>query len=266
MKYYNIKVFDRIIYGFLITVFSFSSITNCQSKNTSPVPAESAQMILVITDSIKAVKGSLYYFEKYGNNSIWKWTEKVYPVVLGKNGLGWGLGLHKSDTLKLPVKIERDGRSPAGVFTFGPAFGYAEQQTMSGLNVPYIKITEMLECVDDTASKYYNMLSYKNRVDTVDWKSSEKMNEVGIWYDLGIVINHNSNPVRKKSGSCIFLHNWESPNETSSGCTEMNPSDLKELIYKLDSRKHPVLVQLTKELYEYYKIEWGLPEIKQMLP
>lgn len=238
----------------------------CQKPGSSPLPQESRQIIIVLTDSVKAVKGELYFLEKNGLSDSWKPIYDKIPVVLGKNGLGWGQGFHAIDTSKLPVKKERDGRSPAGVFSIGAAFGYADSAKMKGLKIPYIPITQMLECIDDSNSKYYNKLILRNQADTIDWASSEKMNDVGVWYNLGVIVNHNTNPYLKGYGSCIFIHNWADPNETSSGCTEMNHANMKKLIFLLDSGKYPTLIQLTKQLYEFYKSDWRLPEINKNLP
>ena len=87
----------------------------------------------------------------------------------------------------------------------------------------------------------------------VDWQSSEKMYFADIWYEQGVVVDQNMDPIINGSGSCIFLHNWSTPDETTAGCTEMEPVNLKKIIYWLDSSANPILVQLTKELYNEYK-------------
>jgi D-alanyl-D-alanine dipeptidase len=262
----KMKYITKICITAMVIFVFISGLSFAQEMKNSPLPSDSRQMVLVLTDSVKAVKGFLYFFEKDAKNNSWKQSGQKAAVVLGKNGLGWGQGYHTIDPSKLPVKKEGDGRSPAGVFSLGAGFGYADSLKMKGLNIPYISITEMLECIDDSSSKFYNKLVMRNEADTVDWSSSEKMNHVGIWYDLGIMVNHNTNPYIKGFGSCIFIHNWADPNETSSGCTEMDPVNMKELIYKLNSKHHPALVQLTKQLYKFYKIEWGLPDTALKLP
>lgn len=234
-----------------ITIHSFAQI------NSSPVPGESKQMIVVLTDSANSTKGFLYRFEKINGN--WKSVKAKIQIVLGRNGLGWGRGLHLIDSSLLPVKYEGDGRSPAGVFTLSYAFGYAKVEEMKNLNFPYIEVTSMLECIDDVNSKYYNQLIYNNEADTIDWQSSERMYFADIYYEQGVVVDQNINPIEKGSGSCIFLHNWAAPNETSAGCTEMAPENMKEIIYWLDYSSYPILVQLTRQLYEKYKVSWHLP-------
>lgn len=234
----------------------------CLSQSTidSPVPKNCRQMILVITDSIKSTDGNLLYFERESEKSPWHQISNIIPVVLGRNGLGWGRGLNSIDSSKLLVKTEGDGRSPAGVFNLSAAFGYANAEEMKALKIPYIQITEMLECIDDIKSSHYNQLLLRNEVKEVDWQSSEKMYFSDIWYEQGVIIDHNANPIVREAGSCIFLHNWSLPNETTAGCTEMEPANMKKIIYWLDSSYNPVLVQLTKQLYHEYQQSWGLPK------
>ena len=127
------------------------------------------------------------------------------------------------------------------------------------LEIPYTHVTDELECVDDVNSTYYNQIVMRDAVGAVDWQSSEQMLMEGIWYEKGIVVDHNSGPVRRGAGSCIFLHNWAGPENTTSGCTAMAPSALTEIVYWIDAEKDPILVQLTESLYGEYKVSWELP-------
>jgi len=231
----------------------------------TPIPSSSQKVILVITDSVEATTGSLYFFERESSKIQWKPSNKVIPISLGRSGLGNGLGLHKFDELSdLPPKQEGDGRSPAGVYKLSSVFGHKTIDQMNNLKMPYIHITEMTECIDDASSEYYNQIVLRNEVQQeseVDWNSSEKMSRAKICYDQGIVVEHNTNPITKSSGSCIFIHNWSKPFETTAGCTVMTPENMKELIYWLDKSKEPVLVQLTKKLYLDLSKSWHLPNL-----
>lgn len=243
-------------YCLMLTIFLTSF---CYSQTSgSPVPSDSRQMILVLTDSVNATDGFLYRFERLGDNKNWYPIAEKIPIVLGRNGMAWGWGLNPIDTSKLSIKIEGDGKSPAGVFTLSSAFGYARSDEMKGLKIHYIHITSTLECIDDVNSEFYNQLVNNNEVERIDWQSSEKMYFADIWYEQGIIVDQNINPIIKGGGSCIFLHNWSDPNETSAGCTEMDPVNLKEIIYWLDASANPVLVQLTQQLYNDYQQSWEL--------
>jgi L,D-peptidoglycan transpeptidase YkuD (ErfK/YbiS/YcfS/YnhG family) len=238
----------------LFTSFSYSQ------NSDSPIPEDSHQMILVLADSASATKGYLYRFERKNQYSSWEQIKEKIPIVLGRNGLAWGRGLHPIDSTLLPIKIEGDGKSPAGIFTLTYAFGYAPSTEMTGLNINYLEITAMRECIDDVQSQYYNKLVNNNEVDTVDWQSSEKMYFADIYYEQGVVVDQNIDPIVQGAGSCIFLHNWSNPDETSAGCTEMAPENMKEIIYWLDYSAYPVLVPLTKQLFDKYQQSWELPK------
>jgi D-alanyl-D-alanine dipeptidase len=253
------KYFFTLKY-YLGLILLYSSIFFSQTTIDSPVPKNSKQMILVLTDSITSTNGNLVYFERPNDKSKWVQLSKTIPVVIGRNGLGWGRGLNSIDSSKLPMKTEGDGRSPAGVFELSAAFGYASAEEMKGLKIPYIPVTEMVECIDDIRSSHYNQIVSRDEIKEVDWQSSEKMYFAEIWYEQGVIIDHNTNPIINGAGSCIFIHNWSLPNETTAGCTEMEPVNLKKIIYWLDSSANPVLVQLTKQLYSKYQQTWELPQ------
>ena len=267
MPKYNLNVNNKRSFMkkyFVILILSLESICYTQTTIDSPIPNNCKQMLLVVTDSPTSTKGELVYFERTNYDSPWQNISNTIPVVLGRNGLGWGNGLNSIDSSKLPMKTEGDGRSPAGVFELGAAFGYASADEMESLNVSYIPITEMVECIDDIKSNYYNMIVTRDEIDEVDWQSSEKMFFAEIWYEQGIVVEQNTTPIVNGAGSCIFLHNWSKPNETTAGCTEMEPAKLKEIIYWLNAAANPVLVQLTKQLFEEYHKPWQLPFPEQL--
>jgi len=252
-----------IIYS--ITLILIFIISYAHTSNSGPIPASSRQMIAVITDSANASKGYLYRFERQSRHGTWMMIEEKIPVVIGRNGLGWGKGLHPSPSnSNLPVKKEGDGRSPAGIFKFSSVFGYLPLDQMGDLKMNYIHLTESSECVDDVKSAYYNLIVSREEVKDIDWLTSEKMRSAGIYYELGVVIDHNSDPIEPGAGSCIFLHNWLDPDETMAGCTGMDPAHMKEIVYWLVKKNNPVLIQLTRELYNAYKQEWRLPEIQNL--
>jgi L,D-peptidoglycan transpeptidase YkuD (ErfK/YbiS/YcfS/YnhG family) len=258
IKKYVLNVKNYFVLFLLYSSFSFS-----QTLNKLPIPVNTRQVILILTDSIKSTSGNLYRFERSDIKSKWSQIGETIPIVLGRNGLAWGRGLNEIAESKLPIKAEGDGKSPAGVFKLGSAFGYAPEEQMRGLKIPYIHITELCECIDDIKSEHYNEIVFRNEIDTVDWQSSEKMFYADIYYELGVIINQNMNPIIRGLGSCIFLHNWSIPDETSSGCTEMEPKNMEEIIYWLDFSANAILVQLTGQLYNDYQQIWELPVIVQ---
>jgi D-alanyl-D-alanine dipeptidase len=227
----------------------------------TPIPDNCQQMLLVITDSTTATKGYMYQLQRDNADKKWQKKDKII-ISLGRNGLGAGIGLHDVKNLSpLSPKREGDGKSPAGIFDLSAVFGYKSPQKMSHLQMPYIHITTLIECIDDAASDFYNNILSKEGKN-IDWNSSEKMSRAGIYYEQGIVVEHNTKPIKKGAGSCIFIHNWAKPYETTAGCTVMEPADLTKIINWLDSEKRPVLVQLTQQLYDEFMKKWKLPQIE----
>ena len=249
------------ILSFLFLLFSCEKTTTSQA-----IPASSFQAILVLTDSLSDSSGILYYFERERTDSKWNVLNEKIPVVLGRSGLGWGIGLHDStNKFNYPIKQEGDGRSPAGIFNLSFVFGYKPKDQMHDIKMPYVHITEMVECVDDINSKYYNQVVSKDKIESekIDWKSSEKMYYYDIYYEIGVFVDHNVNPQKKKHGSCIFLHNWDNPNEAMSGCTAMEPKNMHKIVKWLNKEKQPVLIQLTRQTYIALQKEWALPNINR---
>ena len=246
-----------LYYIFFITMLLCACIPN---KKTATIPLSGNQLILIITDSTKATKGNLFCYGR-NNEKNWETAKKTIQVVIGRSGLGWGTGLHKEPEMPdFPQKKEGDGRSPAGIFNLSAVFGFTPEDQMTGLKMPYIPITEMIECVDDVKSEYYNRIVSYKAIDSVDWHSSEKMDSINL-YELGVVVDHNASPVKKGDGSCIFFHLWRGPESTTSGCTAMDSTSIHDVAYWLDKSKNPVLVQLTKQLYRDLKRKWKLPKI-----
>src|SRR3990167_7250313 len=80
-----------------------SSLCFSQTLKDSSIPVDSHQLILVLTDSASTTKGYLYRFERPNNKSQWEPIGKTIPVVIGRNGLAWGRGLHPIDSALLPI-------------------------------------------------------------------------------------------------------------------------------------------------------------------
>jgi L,D-peptidoglycan transpeptidase YkuD (ErfK/YbiS/YcfS/YnhG family) len=92
------------------------------------VLARSTQIIVVTTPSWNTVEGRLQRYERATTHEKWRPVGEPISIVVGKNGLGWGIGVMATSDATVrsaadPVKREGDGTSPAGVFTLGAAFG-----------------------------------------------------------------------------------------------------------------------------------------------
>jgi zinc D-Ala-D-Ala dipeptidase len=247
----------------LFCVFMPVSVMNVASmRMNSSLPeslAESRQLILVTTRGWNAVDGEMKLYERDSINEKWKAVGEKIPIVVGRNGMAWGTGLHGGAIGAGPVKKEGDGRSPAGIFSLSSAFGYASRDQVGDVKLPYVQAVATLECVDDPQSKHYNSIIDRAGVENPDWKSSERMRRDDDQYRWGVVVDHNAK-AEPGRGSCIFMHIWEAPGKGTAGCTAMNPSPMENVLRWLDSKKRPAIVQLPRAEFERLQEAWGLPD------
>lgn len=235
------------------------------------LPADSQQMLLVLTPDWQAVEGKLWRFER--QHDQWLPVGSPVPIVVGKNGMGWGRGLFEAADTNGDFRKEGDKRAPAGIFSLGTVFGLASPTQAVRelkLKMPYLELTEHIQCIGDRHSQHYNSLQDIRKV-PADWKTSanEQMRQIAIHdegaYRWGVFIRHNmpENPTGRDqvSGSCIFLHIWKNQHTGTSGCTGMASPQLVSLLQWLDQSKKPLLVQLPLAEYQRLQAKWGLPAV-----
>ena len=197
------------------------------------------QLIVVTTKNWSTPNGLLQRYEKLEKE--WHKVGKVINIKLGRNGLGWGIGLHTTPKDTKYIKKEGDGKAPAGIFTLKQAFGYQPFV----VEYPYEVYKATDHCVDDANSKLYNKIVDSTKVN-IDYKSKEHMKFPKDYYKYGIVVNHNhidEAGAVKGAGSCIFIHIKKVP---TAGCTVMKEGEMKEIIKWLDVKSEPLLVQGTE--------------------
>jgi D-alanyl-D-alanine dipeptidase len=198
--------------------------------------SDTKQLIVVTTHGWNDNSGVLQRYERVEGK--WHKVGKPVAVKLGRNGLGWGRGLHTIPKGATYIKKEGDGRAPAGIFSLKQAFGYAPVD----VSYPYEVYKETDHCVDDVHSKLYNKIVDSTKV-KVDYRSKEHMKFPKDYYKYGIVVNHNhidEAGAIPGAGSCIFIHIKKVP---TAGCTVMSEAEMKEIIRWLDEKKYPLLVQ-----------------------
>lgn len=222
----------------------------------------SLQAVVVTTKDWPAVPGEAQLFRRKKAGAKWKKVGKPFAVVVGRSGLGWGDGLKElpAGVDKAMLKAEGDGKSPAGIFALTSTFGSADKPDYAKL--PFTKLEEFTECVDDTKSTHYNKIVDRMQVGNFDWKSSEKMLAVGPEYEMGVFVAHNSAPVTRGNGSCIFLHIWKDAASGTSGCTAMAKENIEKIFHWIDAAKNPVLIQLPENVYAEYRKKWNLPKLR----
>ncbi len=199
----------------------------CQSSKMPDALAASRQAIVVVTENWAATTGTLQRYERGSVQEPWRKVGEAVPVVIGRKGLA-----------PAGQKREGDGRSPAGVYPLGTAFGFAAD---ADLHIPYRQLRDTTECVDDSDSFYYNQIVDRDMIPRIDWSSSERMRAID-QYRWGVVVDYNT-PAQPRRGSCVFLHIWSGPGSTTTGCTAMPQEDLQTLLRWLDPTANPQLVQ-----------------------
>jgi len=202
---------------------------------------DTKQLIVVSTKNWSTPNGSLQRYENEGDH--WHKVGKKIDIKLGRNGLGWGIGLHTTPKDAKYIKKEGDGKAPAGIFSLKQAFGYFPFV----VDYPYEVYKSTDHCVDDVNSKLYNKIVESKKV-KVDYKSFEHMRFAKDYYKYGIVVNHNhidEAGAKRGAGSCIFIHIKKVP---TAGCTVMREDEMKEIIEWLDVESNPLLVQGTDEV------------------
>jgi D-alanyl-D-alanine dipeptidase len=231
-----------------------ASCVTAPSMTSSPLSG-SSQLVVVTTPDWSAVDGTMQEYERRG--AVWQAVGKAVPIVVGRKGLAWGKGVVSTMAFHGPRKVEGDGKAPAGVYRFGSAFGFAAESPGGSHGIPYKQLTEATECVDDSASQFYNRLVERDGGSPVDWKSSERMRAVAA-YRLGLVVEHNGAAI-PRSGSCIFMHLWSGPNNGTAGCTAMDDAALEAMLRWLDPAARPLLVQLPAAELQRLRPIWSLP-------
>ncbi len=246
----------------LILVISVLSIAQVKTPDAPAIKVpfnKSLQVVVVTTKGWDTFNGTARLYERKSEKKDWKAVGESFPVVVGRNGLAWGEILN-GDMDMAKIKQEGDGNAPAGLFPLTGSFGTATKP--NGVDLPYTKLDKFTECVDDVKSHFYNRMVDRMKVGNFDWKSSEKMLEVGDEYGLGLFVAYNSYPVERGRGSCIFLHIWKDPDTGTSGCTAMERRNLERIVGWVSAAKNPYLVQMPADIYDKRRKSWKLPKLK----
>lgn len=208
------------------------------------LPPGCAQALLVTSARWDATDATLQRW-RLEDEGTWRAVGAAVPVTLGRAGLGWGLGLHDAGSAAGPDKREGDGRSPAGVFSIGTAFGYGAAAPQ-GMSWPYRRAGARDYFIDDAGSADYNrwrrIPEGEANQPGARWGSFERMRRDDHVYEVGAVIEHNERRV-PGAGSAIFLHVWGGPGAPTSGCTAMSRDDVLTVLRWLEPAAAPVLVQ-----------------------
>ncbi len=254
--------------------WSFASMviaTLASGCATAPAPrpalpwSNAQQVVVVVTPDWNANHGMLGTYQRVQGK--WQQVGERVPAMVGRNGSAWGLGLHPDPEARpqtTPIKREGDGRSPAGVFAIGDAFGYAQRADTA---LPYDAMQASHYCMDVSGSPLYNRIVDARDVGTEAVAGSTEPMRLDLHangdprYRLGFVIEHNPQ-ARRDAGSCIFAHLWRKPAESTAGCTAMEDATMTRLLGWLRPDQHPVFVLLPADEYARLRDAWQLPTLE----
>jgi L,D-peptidoglycan transpeptidase YkuD (ErfK/YbiS/YcfS/YnhG family) len=235
---------------------AFLFVTSISNACAEGVPSDCSQLLVAIAPDWNSMHGKLQLFERAHGND-WIAVSSPVPVLFGKNGLAWGIGLAGQNESGLHKK-ERDGRAPAGVFAIGNVFGY-EPKLPPGGDYPYHQVTEADVWSDDPRSPNYNRHIVIDPNKPPDNYTHEKMRSGDFAYHWLIEIRHNSDPPVPGAGSAIFFHIRRGVNHPTTGCTTMAEPDLVRIVSWLRASRHPCYALLPADQYEKKWREWDLP-------
>ncbi len=248
-----------------LLLMALSGCAHHRVDDTSSMPWQSSrQLVLVTVADWNSDHGSLRRYART-DGGAWRQDGDPQTVVIGRSGAAWGIGL-QGPRRDGPVKVEGDGRSPAGVFAIGEAFGYGNTARTA---LPYVPMTATDYCIDVSASPLYNRIVDANTVgeDAVAGSTEPMRRDLHAdgdqRYKLGFVIDHNradaDTQATPAAGSCIFAHVWKSPTTPTAGCTAMPEPVMEQTLAWLDPAMHPIFVLLPDAEYARLQATWQLP-------
>jgi len=259
----NVHVLMKLARVGSIAVFAFVAAFAplvSQAQESSPGAlqwSDARQLVLVTTSGWDATHGTLRVFSR--NGEAWEPVINSVPVVIGRAGAAWGVGLHPPQPGIR--KQEGDGRSPAGVFALGDSFGYANS---ADTGLPYEPMDANDYCIDIADSPLYNLIVDAGEVgaEAVEGSTEPMRRDLHVdgdqRYKLGFVIQHN--PGNEPGvGSCIFAHLWKAADVATAGCTAMAEPDMEQLLEWLTPDANPVFVLLPQAEYDRLRGPWNLP-------
>lgn len=221
--------------------------------------SDARELVLVTIPSWDANQGVFRTYSKTKDG--WEAAGLASEITIGRSGAAWGVGLHPEQAGR--QKKEGDGRSPAGVFRIGDAFGYASTALT---RLRYVPMTESDYCIDVASSPLYNRIVDARVVgrEAIEGSTEPMRRDIHVdgdhRYKLGFVIEHNAASELGK-GSCIFAHIWKAPGVPTAGCTAMTEEAMRALLEWLDRAQKPIFVLLPEAEYERLRTSWDLPRL-----
>ena len=91
-------------------------------------------------------------------------------------------------------------------------------------------------CDDSRSKKYNKLIQFPFKY------SAEKLYRHDNIYDILLVLNFNTNPVRRNKGSAIFIHIAKKKFEPTEGCVAVSKRNLKNIIEKINKKTTVMII------------------------
>ena len=174
---------------------------------------QTSQLIIVSVDHSSYATVSMHTKDADG---YWSDDYKVAGRV-GKNGIG--------------KTKEGDKKTPTGIFSFGQAFGVADNPGVSAGS--YLKVNKNHYWVSDSNSQYYNQLVDISKTGK-QWTGNEAEHLINypVAYKYAVAVNYNTECV-PGAGSAIFFHC--TTGNATAGCITVDEGYMKYTLQNLKS-------------------------------
>ena len=140
----------------------------------------------------------------------------MVKCAIGKKGVG-------------VKKKEGDLITPKGEFKIIKIFYRKDRLYRIQTKLKKIEITKDLGwCNDSKSNKYNKLIKYPFKF------SSEKLYRTDNIYDIILVLDFNSKPIKFGKGSAIFIHVAKKNYSKTQGCIAINKVNLIKIVKKID--------------------------------
>ena len=191
------------------------------AAQTCPEPLRDARRLVLVTAAgMSTSAATVQLFQRATPDSSWRPASRPMASRIGRAGMAWGEGYVALRQSGEPVKVERDKRSPAGIYRIGHSFGFSD-----GLRRGHVRVTPQTVCVDDTRSAAYNTITSR-------WAAGEHAHvermHTNANYREGLFVEYPTNAAAR-AGSCIFIHVWRTAAHPTTGCVALPEARVKAL-------------------------------------
>jgi len=187
----------------------------------------SSQLLLVRSTNATAIDARISAWER--TNGHWQHPFASMDGVIGRKGFA-----------PQGEKREGDGRTPTGIFPLGTVFGYGPSFPT---RMPYRQATVDDLWIDDVGADDYNRWVRRGTTQAASFETMRRNDDL---YKYGIVVEYNTKPVVKGSGSAIFFHLWQGKGNSTAGCIALSEENLIRIMKWLDPAARPLVVMGTQ--------------------